>query len=640
MRIKDTTISQVLAAVDIVEVVEDFLPLKKKGSNWWALSPFVNEKNASFAVSRSKGIFKCFSSGKSGDAVSFVMELEGLSFPETIRYLAKKYAIDIEEEQATPEQQAEYSERESLYIVLNFAKTFFREKLLNTDEGQAVGLSYFKERGFFNNTQEVFELGYSPAQWDALEKAATAKGYSALLLEKAGLVISKENRQYDRFRERVMFPIHNLSGRVIGFGARTLKKDGQPKYLNSPESPVYQKSQVLYGIFQAKKAIREQGNCYLVEGYTDVISLHQAGIHNVVASSGTSLTEGQISLIKRFSNTVTVLYDGDKAGIRAALRGTDMLLQQGLDVKAVLFPDGEDPDSFVRKTGGERFSAYLKEKAQDIILFKTGLFLEDAAKSPAEKAELIRGIVESIAKIPDPIKRAVFYKECSSLLGVEEDILLAEGNRLILDARRRRQKQEAQSHENDTPPPPGEENPTLLVSGSAAERHAVLQEKEFVRLLVNYGAMPDESGTCLFEHLLAEAAQLVFVSPIYSRIVALYREKSAFDGPPAPVFFTGLQDDGIKNEIVDMVTDRSEPSANWMKKFGIKVPGKDEDLANALYRNMLYFKFSNLERIYEEALEQLKAGTGVSETMEKQRLCHEIKKEMQHLAGQLGIVVR
>ena len=356
------TIEEIKNRVDIIDVVSDFVTLKRSGQNYKALSPFTNEKTASFYVVPSKGIFKDFSSGKGGDAITFVMEHEGMAYPEALRYLAKKYGIEIkDDERASPEELNQQSERDGLYIVMNFAKNVYRDLLLQSEDGKSIGLSYFRERGFNDRTIEKFELGYALNQWDHLTKEALAKGYSESMLEKSGLLIKKDdNKKYDRFRGRVIFPVHNLSGKVIAFGARILTKEkDQPKYINSPETDIYHKSHVLYGMFQARNAIRKEDFCYLVEGYTDVISLHQADIENVVASSGTALTEDQIKLMRRFTENVTVLYDGDAAGIKAALRGIDLVLKGGLNVRIVLLPDGEDPDSFSKKMGSTALRSYL-----------------------------------------------------------------------------------------------------------------------------------------------------------------------------------------------------------------------------------------------------------------------------------------
>src|SRR5687767_11707975 len=431
------TIDEVKNRVDIVDVIGDFVTLKRSGQNYKALSPFSNEKTPSFYVVPSKGIFKDFSSGKGGDAITFVMEHESMSYMEALKYLAKKYGVEVKEDVNSEKEQAAQSERDGLYIVMNYAKEYFKELLFKHDEGRSIGLSYFRERGFNDRNIEKFELGYALNEWHGLEKTATQGGYSQQALEKSGLIIKKEDgKTYDRFRGRVIFPVHNLSGKVIAFGARILTKEkDQPKYINSPETDIYHKSNVLYGMFQAKNEIRKHDFCYLVEGYTDVISLHQAGIENVVASSGTALTEEQIKLMRRFTENVTVLYDGDAAGIKAALRGIDLVLKGGLNVRIVLLPDGEDPDSFSRKSGSTEFKKYLRDHTQDFISFKIGLYSKEASHDPIRKAEAIREIVASIGVIPDPIKRSVYIQETSQLLKISEAVLFTELNKLLIQER-------------------------------------------------------------------------------------------------------------------------------------------------------------------------------------------------------------
>src|SRR6201747_3044150 len=432
--INKSTVDRIMEATDIVEVIGEFVQLKKRGANYVGLSPFANERTPSFTVSPAKGIFKDFSSGKGGSAITFLMELEKFTYPEALRWLAKKYGIEVEETVEAFENKEEENHRESLMIVSAYAAKFFHESLLETEEGKSIGLSYFKERGFSNDTIKKFELGYSPDQWEAFTGQALKDGYLQQFLEESGLSVKRDNGSlYDRYRGRVMFPIHSFTGRVIAFGGRTLKNDKNvPKYVNSPESEIYHKSNVLYGLYFAKKAIREQDNCYLVEGYADVISVHQAGIENVVASSGTSLTVEQIRLMGRLTKNITILYDGDAAGIKASLRGLDMILEEGLNVKVVLFPDGHDPDSYVRLLGSTGFKNHIAQNKKDFILFKTNLLLKEAGNDPIKKSEVIRDIVESIAKIPDSIKASVFIKECSHILQIDERALLTELNKMRL----------------------------------------------------------------------------------------------------------------------------------------------------------------------------------------------------------------
>ena len=410
----------------VEEVIGDFVQLKRAGSNYKGLSPFSNERTPSFMVSPVKQIWKDFSSGKGGNAIAFLMEHEHFTYPEAIRYLAKKYHIDIEETQQSNEEKAQADERESLYIVSEYAQQYFQDTLFNTEAGKAIGMTYFKERGFTEETIQKFRLGFSPDEWTAFTDNALAKGYQLEFLEKTGLTIVNGDRKFDRFKGRVMFPIHSMSGRVLGFGGRILTNDKkQAKYLNSPESEIYHKSKVLYGIFFAKQAIAKADNCYLVEGYTDVIQMHQKGIENVVASSGTALTQDQIRLIHRLTPNITVLYDGDAAGLRASIRGVDLILEQGMNVKVCPFPDGDDPDSFSRKTSYEDLVLYLENNTTDFIRFKASLLMQEAQNDPIKKAETIRDMVESISKIPDLIKREVYVRECASIMDISEQVLFS-----------------------------------------------------------------------------------------------------------------------------------------------------------------------------------------------------------------------
>jgi len=410
----------------VEEVIGDFVQLKRAGSNYKGLSPFSNERTPSFMVSPVKQIWKDFSSGKGGNAIAFLMEHEHFTYPEAIRYLAKKYHIEIEETQQSNEEKAQADERESLYIVSEYAQQYFQDTLFNTEAGKAIGMTYFKERGFTEETIQKFRLGFSPDEWTAFTDNALAKGYQLEFLEKTGLTIVNGDRKFDRFKGRVMFPIHSMSGRVLGFGGRILTNDKkQAKYLNSPESEIYHKSKVLYGIFFAKQAIAKADNCYLVEGYTDVIQMHQKGIENVVASSGTALTQDQIRLIHRLTPNITVLYDGDAAGLRASIRGVDLILEQGMNVKVCTFPDGDDPDSFARKTAYEDLVLYLESNATDFIRFKASLLMQEAQNDPIKKAETIRDMVESISKIPDLIKREVYVRECATIMDISEQVLFS-----------------------------------------------------------------------------------------------------------------------------------------------------------------------------------------------------------------------
>jgi DNA primase len=645
MSVSKQTTEKVRERADIEEVVGDYVPLKKKGQNLWACCPFHNEKSPSFSVSPAKQIYKCFGCGKAGDPIQFVMDVEGVGFNEAIKQLAKKYGIEVEEEkQLTPEAISAHNERESLYIVLNFAKEFF-SKNLQTEEGRSIGFSYFKERGFNQAIIDKFDLGYALDGWDRLLQAAESAGHSKELLSKAGLILQKEgdvNRFYDRFRGRVTFTIHNLGGKPIGFGARILTNDKkQPKYINSPETEVYHKSDVLYGIFQAKKSIREKDNCYLVEGYTDVISLHLAGIENVVASSGTSLTENQIKLIKRFTDTITVLYDGDAAGIKASLRGIDMILEGGLNVKAVVFPPGEDPDSYARKVGGSAFSQYLEQQAVDFISFQIGLYAEEAAKDPLKFAELVKQVIQSLSKIPDPIIRSVFVKKSSSLLEMDEDILVTELNKILLKTQKDQYFREQRAEEEQTTaletllPSPKEEVSNL--------RLIEQQEREMLRLLVNYGfeMVSEELSVC--EYLLQETEELTFETPLFNKILMIFKQGLKDGLLPQPAYFLSVEDSEVKQEVINLITPKYELSTLWETRYQIFTTHEADDLAKTVYDNILHLKKKVIKKMLEEARNQIKHAEinqeSVDMVSQKMRVYMELKNYQVAIDKQLGIVI-
>ena len=500
--ISRSTIDRVFESARVEEVIGEFVQLKKAGSNFKGLSPFTDEKSPSFMVSPVKQIWKDFSTGKGGNAVSFLMEHEHYSYPEALKWLARKYNIEIEETEQSDEQKAQLNERESMFLVSNFAKDYFHDLMLNTLKGKAIGLSYFKERGFTDEIIKKFDLGYCKDEWDNFTKAALAKGYDLKYLAATGLTIVKENKQFDRFKGRVLFPIHSMSGRILGFGGRILTSDkNAAKYLNSPESDIYHKSKVLYGIYQAKKEIAKQDNCFLVEGYTDVISFHQSGVENVVASSGTALTADQIRLISRLTKNITVLFDGDAAGIRASIRGIDLILEQGMNVKVVQFPDGEDPDSFAKSHSDSELKTYLEEAAQDFINFKVSLLLKDSKNDPIQKASVIRDIVQSISKIPDGIQREVYVQECARIMDISERVLFSELAQILskeLNAKASRSsspKTFSPTVDPNLPPPEyfqqQEQAQMGLVKGGPIATQKIDQlsilEKEIIRILLLFG---------------------------------------------------------------------------------------------------------------------------------------------------------
>ena len=482
------SIDKVYDAIRVEEVIEDFVQLKRAGSNFKGLSPFSNEQTPSFMVSPAKQIWKDFSSGKGGNAIAFLMEHEHFSYVEAIRYLAKKYNIELEETQSSDEEQQKNNEKESLYIVSEFARDYFQKILLDNEEGKAIGKTYFKERGFSDETIKTFQLGYSPNEWQAFTEEALKKGYKLEYLNKTGLTIVKENKKYDAFRGRVMFPIHSMSGRVLGFGGRILTNDKKTaKYLNSPESDIYHKSKILYGIFYAKQHIAKEDNCYLVEGYTDMIQMYQKGIKNVVASSGTALTSEQIRLIHRLTSNITILYDGDSAGLRASIRGVDLILEQGMNVRICTFPDGEDPDSFSKNNSLIEIKEYLDKNTQDFIRFKASILVDESKNDPLKRAETIRDMIGSISKIPDAIKREVYIRECASIMNISEEVLFTSlaqiGKQQIQQADRdfKKQNKNIQPYKNQTLI---EVNPLVFL------------EKDLIKHLLLYGAKE-----CIFEDI-------------------------------------------------------------------------------------------------------------------------------------------
>ncbi|PZW41420.1 DNA primase [Mesonia algae] len=484
--IQKSTIDQVFDAARVEEVIGDFVQLKKSGSNYKGLSPFSDERTPSFMVSPVKQIWKDFSSGKGGNVVAFLMEHEHFSYPEAIKYLARKYGIEIEETEQTDEQKQQADERESMYLVSEFAKDYFKRQLLKTETGKAIGLSYFKERGFTKETIEKFELGYSPDVWDAFTSEAIKQGYKLEFLEKTGLSIVKEEKQFDRFKGRVMFPIHSMSGRTLGFGGRILTNDKKAaKYLNSPESDIYHKSKVLYGIYYAKQSIAKDDNCYLVEGYTDVIQMHQAGIENVVSSSGTALTSEQIRLINRLTQNITVLFDGDAAGIRASIRGIDLILEQGMNVKVCGFPEGEDPDSFAKNNTENDIKEYLEHNSKDFISYKASLLVNEAKGDPIKKAGVIRDMVNSIAKIPDRIQQEIYLKECARIMEISENVLYSTLAQISAKANNDASKKPASAPKEMS-----------VVKETPVERVKVNQqhqlERNIISLLLRYGSVEDD----------------------------------------------------------------------------------------------------------------------------------------------------
>ncbi|MFD0763499.1 DNA primase [Mucilaginibacter lutimaris] len=637
------TVDRIMEATDIVEVIGEFVQLKKRGANYVGLSPFVNERTPSFTVSPAKGIFKDFSSGKGGSAVTFLMELERFTYPEALKWLAKKYGIEVEETVESVENLEEQNRRESLMIVSGFAAKFFHESLLHTDEGKSIGYSYFKERGFSNDTIKKFELGYSPDQWEAFTGEAIKQGYKEEFLVESGLSVKRDNGSlYDRYRGRVMFPIHSFTGRVIAFGGRTLKSDKNvPKYVNSPESEIYHKSNILYGLYFAKKAIRDEDNCYLVEGYADVISVHQAGIENVVASSGTSLTVEQIRLIGRLTKNITILYDGDAAGIKASLRGLDMILEEGLNVKVVLFPDGHDPDSYVQKFGTNAFKTHVDKNKKDFILYKTEILLKDVGNDPIKKAEIIREIVESIAKIPDSIKASVFLKECSNRLEIDERALLSELNKM----RQAKAKKDSQQQQNQNRKQ--EPSPEDLLFFDEPQEHVAkesdTQEREIVRLLLHYGnKMIDWDGianTYIGPFMIAELSDVEFEQPETKKFMEIYRQEVENGVLPEEQHFIHHPDKGIVDLVVTMLATKYILSENWYEMHKILVPDEQANMKATILGAIFHLKKQKVGKILQNLRKELQTTTGEADQEILLNQYMHMKKVEKTISDYLGSVI-
>lgn len=595
--IEQSTIDRIFDAAQITEVVQDFISLKRRGVNYLGNCPFHNEKTPSFTVSPAKNIFKCFGCGKGGNAVHFIMEIEHMTYYEALKHLAKKYHIEVVETAQKEEDVQVKNDRESMMVLSSFAQKVFTTNLFNHEEGKAIGLSYFKERGFRKDIIEKFELGYSLEERDAFTKKAKKEGYKLEYLVKTGFTIEGEHGAFDRFSGRVMFPIHNLAGKVIAFGGRILKTDKKfAKYLNSPESEIYHKSKVLYGIYHARKSIMQLDKCYLVEGYTDVISMHQAGIENVVASSGTSLTEDQIKLIKRFTPNVTILYDGDAAGIKASLRGIDMVLEEGLNVKVLLLPDGEDPDSFSRKMGAAELVEYLNSHETDFISFKTNLLLKDAENDPVKRAGVISDVVKSISIIPDTIKRTVYIKNCSRLLDIDESILYTEIRKLRKESPEKQASAQTKTAPAQTTTP--SENKALETA-----------EKELIRILLTYGSQiihPKEEGAeghdiSVTELMINEIEhdELQFSNAgyqkIYDEIKLCYEQKKDIDSK----YFIQHPDDVISRLVIDMFATPHNLSKIW-KRNETFIETEDMKLKTLIPECLMAFKSKKVQAMLKE----------------------------------------
>ncbi len=613
------TISTILSTARIEDVVGDFVSLKRRGVNYLGLCPFHNEKTPSFTVSPAKGIFKCFGCGKAGNSVGFLMEHEHFTYPEALKFLAKRYQIEIEEEEQTPEKVQEQNEREALFQLNHFAQQYFEKTLHESEEGKAVGLTYLIERGIREDIIKKFQLGYAPQKWDDFSEYARGEGYKPEYLVRTGLSIQKEDRLIDRFHGRVIFPILSASGRVIGFGGRILGSDkAMAKYLNSPESEIYNKSKSLYGIYFAKNSIISKDSCYLVEGYTDVISLNQSGIENVVASSGTSLTNEQVKLIQRYTSNITILYDGDPAGIKASLRGIDMILEQGMHVKIVLFPEGDDPDSYARKHRGVEVEEFIQKNSVNFILFKTRLLLKETAGDPIKKAALIKEIVNTIALIPDGISRSIYIKECSSMMTIPEQTLMNELNKILRQNYGKKLRGE-EIRPGEYPEEPAETAPPQVEFDITSSES---QEKEIIRLLLLFGnetiIFKQENEDKVMEEFPVKVAdylvrdiqndEITFEKPVHQKIFNEMAEVLQNGVVADKVYFLHHEDPAVSTAAIDLSLDPYELSPNWEKNL-IFVEYENTRLKDSVVTALHTFKAKKIEQMITDNQRKLKEAT-------------------------------
>lgn len=635
--IPQSKIDEILHAANIEEVVGDYVRLKRRGANLTGLCPFHNEKTPSFSVSPAKGIYKCFGCGKAGNSVNFIMEHDSLGYIEALKSLADRYRIEWPQQENIniDQERAIRSEKESLQILNNWAADYFEQQLWENEEGKTIGLSYFEERGFRQDTIKKFKLGYSLDAWNHLQETALNSQFNEEVLLKAGLV--KKNEQgkvYDAYRGRVMFTIHSHTGKVIAFAGRQLKKeDKSAKYVNSPETLLYHKSNELYGLFFAKNAIRQSDFVYLVEGYTDVISMHQAGVENVVASSGTSLTENQIKLLKRHTENVTVLYDGDAAGIKASMRGIDMILEQGLNVKVVPFPDGEDPDSYSRKVGSEAFTNYLVQESKDFILFKVKLLLSDVKHDPLKKAQVTRDIVESISKIPDGIKRMAFIKECAVLLEMNESLLITELNKS--------RSSFVSSKEKEWLSAEPKEQPQVELAELLEEEPIYEQERYFIKMLMLHGDKPVEGFDNVAHYLMhrMQELELELEQETMRLLLSEIRFMMSEQLPLNQQSFINHSNPLISATTASLLTNKFEVSPKWLSKYDVQMESPEEMFMKDIESALLYMEKHHLTKLMKQAQEELKKAQEKEDEneltifLEVISLLNAKQQELSHKAG-------
>ena len=620
------TIDEIFEAAKIEEVISDFVTLKKRGANLLGLCPFHNEKTPSFTVSPSKGIYKCFGCGEGGNSVSFLMDKEHYSYPEALKYLARKYNIEIVEQAMTEEQAERASEKDSLYIISKFAKDFFTNELWESEEGKTIGLNYFKERGYSEEIIKKFELGYSPKSKDALSKKSIKKQYSKESLLKSGLSIEIDKKALiDRFRERVIFPIHSFSGRILGFGGRALNSNAKAKYQNSPESLIYNKSKILYGIFFAKNAISKNDNCFIVEGYTDVISLHQKGIENVVSASGTALSIDQIKLISRFTNNISILFDGDSAGVKASFRSVDLILKEGMNVKVIPFPENEDPDSFAKQNTSEDLKTFLEKNAIDFITYKTKILNAESEEDPIKRVAIIKEIIRSIALIPDYLTRTEYCKVCSKLLDVKESVLLRD-----IDQERKRinLSENVQRIEKEKP--------------QKAEKNLKRKkyEEEIIRILLNYGDKEinfDNDTVLVYDFIIneLEADNITINNEPHNKIYSEIKRLSSLNKFNQS-YFTSHRENAINKLSIDLLSNKHIISENWASRHKIYTSVESENLKKTAEKSILMLKAQHVEEEVAMIQAKIKSNSAKHEDITLLNNLIKIKNKISNLVGRTG----
>ena len=645
--ISQNTIQQILSRIDIIDIVGSFVKLKKRGTNYLGLCPFHNEKSPSFTVSPAKEIYKCFGCGKSGNSIGFLMELEKYSYVEALKWLANKYNVDVEETETTPEQKQLQLQADSLYIINTFAQKFFSDYLFNSEAGKDIGLSYLKERGFREDIIKKFQLGYNPETGDSFAKAAVVSQFNPELLQKSGLVVLRDEKLKDNYRGRIIFPIHNQSGKISGFGARLIKKnDKAPKYINTPENEIYVKSKILYGSYFARMAIDKADECLLVEGYTDVVSLHQAGVENVVASGGTSLTPDQLRLIKKYTNNLTIIYDGDGAGIKAAVRGMDLALEEGLDVKLVLIPDNEDPDSYVNKIGPSAFKAFIDLNKKDFVIFQLGLSLKEAGTDSVKKSAIVNRIAETISKITKAehfTKRQDYIQQVSEMLKIEEAGLNDLVNKFI------REKIQKEDNREQTNIILKKEDELSQVQKSEEDKLDSLfnkdefQERAIVRSLLEFGLKKWNEEITVAEYIFEQMDENDLVAmienPVLIKIINNYRDLFSGGENPTKNDFLYFEDEIVSRLVISLMDTQTEISSRWKEHLEGEILTRDDLFKEEVISTLSYFKLRKIKKLIDENQKELEKSIDEADQFLFLKTHVELKMEEQLITKRLGTVI-